>query len=343
MNMVIKCLLAALWLLAVPWAAGGVVLYKSKKKSMGMYLLAGYLLMFSVAELMILPMMWAKLSLHILEYSFAGVMALAAVAGFIFMCREKRMSGNDEKKHMETSVYFWIAAVLIIFQLAVASFLAHMDADDAFYVATATTSVHTDTIFSINPYTGYAYAHLPSRYVLSPFPVFLAVVSSLCGFHPAIVAHMIFPAVFIFMADVVLYQYAKKWFPEQKNARGIFMIFCAVPIWFSGYSIYNSENFQMIRIWQGKACLASVFLPLLLYLGCCIILEKQREYTWLLLLMADISCCLLSSMGIILACIMLVILMVMGLVRFRSLEKAACTALCCLPSLILGAIYIVIR
>ena len=95
MNMVIKCLLAAFWLLAVPWAAGGVVLYKSKKKSMGMYLLAGYLLMFSVAELMILPMMWVKLSLHILEYSFAGVMALAAVAGFIFMCREKRMSGND--------------------------------------------------------------------------------------------------------------------------------------------------------------------------------------------------------------------------------------------------------
>ena len=30
MNMVIKCLLAALWLLAVPWAAGGVVLCKSK-------------------------------------------------------------------------------------------------------------------------------------------------------------------------------------------------------------------------------------------------------------------------------------------------------------------------
>ena len=98
MNMVIKCLLAAFWLLAVPWAAGGVVLYKSKKKSMGMYLLAGYLLMFSVAELMILPMMWVKLSLHILEYSFAGVMALAAVAGFIFMCREN-VCPETMKKH----------------------------------------------------------------------------------------------------------------------------------------------------------------------------------------------------------------------------------------------------
>lgn len=343
MSMLIKCLLAALWLLAVPWAAGGMVLYKNKKKSTGMSLLAGYLLMFSVAELMILPMIWAKLSLRILKYSFAGTMAVAALAGIVFMCREKHLSGNNKKKNTETSVYFWIAVVLIAFQLVIASFLAHMDADDAFYVATATTSVHTDTIFSINPYTGYAYAQLPSRYVLSPFPVFLAVISSLCGLHPAIVAHVIFPAVFIFMAYLVLYQYAKKWFPEGKNARGIFMIFCAVLIWFSGYSIYNSENFQMIRIWQGKACLASVFLPLLLYLGLCIILEKQREYSWLLLLMADISCCLLSSMGIILACIMLVVLMVMEMIRFHSLQKAACTALCCLPSLILGAVYIIIR
>lgn len=100
------------------------------------------------------------------------------------------------------------------------------------------------------------------------------------------------------------------------------MIFCAVLIWFSAYSVYNSENFQMIRIWQGKACLASVFLPLLLYLGIGIILEKEQEYSWLLLLLADISCCLLSSMGIILACMMLVILLIMGLVRFHSLQSS---------------------
>ena len=103
-------------------------------------------------------------------------------------------------------------------------------------------------------------------------------ISSLVGLHPAIVAHVIFPVVFIFMAYLVLYQYAKRWFPEDEHARGIFMIFCAVLIWFSAYSVYNSENFQMIRIWQGKACLASVFLPLLLYLGIGIILEKEQEY-----------------------------------------------------------------
>ena len=283
-------------------------------------------MMFSFAEILALAAIWAKLPLHVLKYSLAAVMASAAVLGIVLaLVKRNGFTG------------------LILLQLVAASFLAHMDADDAFYVATATTSVHTDTVFSINPYTGYSYTRLPSRYVLSPFPIFLAVISSLVGLHPAIVAHVIFPVVFIFMAYLVLYQYAKRWFPEDEHARGIFMIFCAVLIWFSAYSVYNSENFQMIRIWQGKACLASVFLPLLLYLGIGIILEKEQEYSWLLLLLADISCCLLSSMGIILACMMLVILLIMGLVRFHSLQKAACTALCCLPSLLLGLVYIMIR
>ena len=310
---------------------------------MGMNLLAGYLMMFSFAEILALAAIWAKLPLHVLKYSLAAVMASAAVLGIVLALVKRNGFTRNGEKTGKMSFYFVVAAILILLQLVAASFLAHMDADDAFYVATATTSVHTDTVFSINPYTGYSYTRLPSRYVLSPFPIFLAVISSLVGLHPAIVAHVIFPVVFIFMAYLVLYQYAKRWFPEDEHARGIFMIFCAVLIWFSAYSVYNSENFQMIRIWQGKACLASVFLPLLLYLGIGIILEKEQEYSWLLLLLADISCCLLSSMGIILACMMLVILLIMGLVRFHSLQKAACTALCCLPSLLLGLVYIMIR
>lgn len=342
MNEMIKMLLAGLWLLAVPWFAGCVVLVKSRKRSSGMCFLAGYLFMFSVMEIMTLPMIYAKLSLHILKYSFAGIMGIMALLGVIVLGRKRKNFDTAEKK-VRISVYFWIAGAMIFAQLLVASFLAHMDADDAFYVATATTAVHTDTIFSVNPYTGYDYVNLPSRYVLSPFPVFLAVISSLCGIHPAITAHVIFPAVFIFMAYLVLHQYAKGRFPEDRDARGIFMIFSAVIIWFSGYSIYNSENFQMIRIWQGKACMAAVFLPLLLYLGISIIMKEKQEYSWILLLMADISCCLLSSMGIILSCILLVILIIMGLLRFHDLQKAARAALCTLPSLVLGAVYIMIR
>ena len=86
-----------------------------------------------------------------------------------------------------------MAGFLILIQLVVVVLYAHMDEDDAFYVGTATTAVETDTLYAYNPYTGAAYNVLPSRYILSPFPAFLAVTSRLCGgLHPAIVAHTVF-------------------------------------------------------------------------------------------------------------------------------------------------------
>ena len=114
-----------------------------------------------------------------------------------------------------------MAGILILFQLVVVVLYAHMDEDDAFYVGTATTAVETDSLYAYNPYTGAAYNVLPSRYILSPFPAFLAVTSRLCGgLHPAIVAHTVFPAVFVFLAYVVLFQYSRISSRERLENRG---------------------------------------------------------------------------------------------------------------------------
>ena len=111
-------------------------------------------------------------------------------------------------------------------QIGVCVYYAHMDADDAFYVATATTSVHTDSIFAYNPYSGAEYAVLPRRYVLSPFPVLLAVISQLSGgLHPAVTAHTIYPVVFLLAAYLVYHQFGRLWFAEKEESRGCFCFF----------------------------------------------------------------------------------------------------------------------
>ena len=92
------------------------------------------------------------------------------------------------------------------------------------------------------------------------FLAFLAVTSRLCGgLHPAIVAHTVFPAVFVFLAYVVLFQYSRIFFKGKAGEQGIFMILCAVILWFCGYSVYNSEIFTMGQDLAGKAVLAGVF------------------------------------------------------------------------------------
>lgn len=96
----------------------------------------------------------------------------------------------------------------------------------------------------------------------------------------------------------------------------------------------------MVRLWQGKALLAAAFLPLLFYLCISILLEKEPSHPWFLLILANISCCLLSSMGIILAPLMTGCFLAVCLLLTRKWKRVLLGLMCCLPSILLGILYI---
>lgn len=346
MQLIIKGLLAAFWLIFVPGAAG--VPYrnlKNKKYSpLGESLLTGYLFMFCAAELIILPATYFKLSLNVTAGIFAGVMLLSAVWGVYCLRGQAGERAWRVKEWIRgTSPWFWLAVVMIAVQIFIAVFYAHMDADDAFYVGTASTAVETNTVFSIDPYTGAPYKRLPRRYVLSPFPVLLGIISRLCGgLHPAVVAHVVYPAVFLTAVYLCFYYMSVKWFPKDWHSQGIFLVFAAVVTWFSGFSVYTAGNFTLIRIWQGKALLTALLLPFTFYLSWCILMEKESSYSLLLLLMANLACCHVSSMGIMLSPIMIGIFAVMGMCKNRSFGIFVKGILCCVPSIFLGVLYLLL-
>lgn len=346
MNLAVKGLLAGFWLLFVPTAAGIPFFRKKTGYLFSECFFTGYLFLFAMAELLILPLLCLDVPLHTLVLIFGLLAGAAALYGAICFLRNIR---SNTQRFFQTfrnsSVFFWYAVILILMQAAIVAVYAHFDADDAFYVATAVTSVETDTIFSVNAYTGLAYRTIESRsrYILSPFPVFLAVISQLCGgLHPSIVAHTIFPPVFLILTYTVLYQLGRRWFPDDSRRRGIFLFLTAVLSCFPSFSAYYAGRFQMIRIWQGKALLAAAMIPLLIYLSLSIIMEEKPEYPWYFLLMINLGCCLLSSMGIMLAPLILGIFLLLSLFRFRSLKRIGKVLLCCIPSLILGVVYILI-
>ncbi len=341
MRMVIKGLLAAFWLAAVP-ASAGLLFADRKQLKIPDLFLHGYLLLFAAMEILVLPMILLKMPLHVLT-SVYGILAAGFAAGGLLLWKKKNSSKNQLAKMERPSVYFWMTVLVIVLQVLMCAAMAHMDADDCFYVAAAATDVHTDSIFAVDPYTGCEYRTLPRRYVLSPFPVFLAVVSQLSGgLHPAIMAHMVFPIIFLPMAYMVQYCLAEKLFSGERKAKDIYLLLAACICSFSGYSVYNAGNFQMVRIWQGKAVLASVLLPYLLYLCISIFFGEKRKNLWAALFLANISSCLLSSMGIILAPLMTGCFLVSSLVMQRDWKSAAKGLLCCIPSIILGIAYILI-
>ncbi len=342
MNNLGSALLALVWLLAAP-ALAGVLFLRKKESATGIEcLLVGYLFLFSLAELLTLPMIYFRLPLHLLVICYGILIGAVAVAGAICLARRdviKKLIGRPR----EISPFFLAALAIIAAQIVIVTLFAHFDADDALYVATGTTAVETDSIFRYDAYTGLLYEQLPRRYVLSPFPIFLAVISRLIGgVHPAIVAHTLFPPIFLVCVYCVVYQIARMWFPDDGNARGIFLFLCAFLTWFSAYTVYTAGSFQMVRLWQGKAMLAAFMLPLIFWLSASILLEEKPEHSRLLLFMADLGSCLLTSMGIILAPLMIGIFLFLELLRFHSLKRTALGIACCLPSAVLGIVYLLL-
>lgn len=344
MQILIKLVLAGIWMGLVPAVSGVIWVKRKKDYTFGESFLAGIIFMFALAEILILPAIYRKLSLHFVTTVFAVLMGAAAVYGLWELRKDAKAHIRRIRRELpQVSFWMWIAATAILVQILIAVVYAHMDADDSFYVATATTSVQTDSVFQFNPYSGVEYKILPKRYVLSPFPILLAVLSRLCGgLHPAVMAHTVYPVAFFTAAYLVYHQFGKMWFPEKKREQGIFLLFCAVLIWFSGFSVYTAGNFQLVRIWQGKAILASLILPFLMYLGFEIMLEKKPGYSRVLVFLTSMAACHVSSMGIMLAPVVLGAFTLLVLWRLRSIHCIGAAFLYALPSLVLGTVYLML-
>ena len=344
--MILQIALTGFWMIVIPLGMGAGILQGKRDVCFAEIASIGYAGFFCLAEVLLEAAIFLKLRLQTTALLFGGLSVLTAFLGFsLYMRPKNRKARREIRTRFYSMPGFWmlLAVALIVLQTAVVVLMTHLDADDANYVGTATTSFAADSLYRFHPYTGREFLRLPKRYIFSPFPALLAVLSTLCGnVHPARMAHVFYPAVLIPLCYLVLSLFGRKLFSKDRDARGIFLLFLAVMGAFSGYSIYNSDNFMMIRIWQGKALLTGCFLPLILYLGFMLFWEKEPQYPYWVLAAAVTASCLLSGMAIVLVPLMTGLLLVTGLLRNRSLKRTGAGILCLLPAAALGGLYIIL-
>ena len=342
--------LAFLWMILSPILIGMGFSSEKGKIRIGRWYLSGWLVLFAAAEVIILIFTFLGMPFHLLAWVyelFILAMAVYGLCSFLLnrertrkdRAREKlQQKENGEKRRH--SLYLLLVVVIIIAQIVLVVGFTHYDEDDAFYIGTATTTLYTDTIYKVDPYTGLDYEAVPSRYLFSPFPILLAIFCRLCGnLHPAIMAHVIYPGVFLMLAYIVFYELGKHFFRNSVDGPGLFTLFAAAISLCSAVSVFNSVTFMMVRIWQGKALLAGVILPLTFLLCMETIMKQQPEYPWKMLLFANMSACLLSSMGILLSPIMIGAMTLVSAMFLDIRKRALKGVICLLPSVSLGIIY----
>lgn len=300
----------------------------------------GQLLLWAVFQVIAVPMIHLRLTFTALWITYTVVMLGLAAWGI------KRNKGirrpvrfSLDKKNWTHYIPYILAFAVIAYQMAIYIFGMHLDEDDARWIAEANDALVKDRMYLHNPATGEYIGRFVGEMqkdVFSPWGMYIAVLSRLTMIRAAVIAHTIYPPILLGLAYIIYDLTGKKLF-KGTTERGLFLLMVSLINMFMAGNPYTQAVFTLTRIWQGKAVVAAVMIPLFLFL----LLQVQKEDTvgnWLWFAAAGCASCLFSGMGIAISAIMITVygLYAVACKRFKRLPLLL---LSLLPSLLFGFFY----
>ena len=112
MQILIKLVLAGIWMGLIPAVSGVIWVKRKKDYTFGESFLAGIIFMFALAEILILPAIYRKLSLHFVTTVFTVIMGAAAVYGLWELRKDAKAHIRRIRRELpQVSFWMWIAAL----------------------------------------------------------------------------------------------------------------------------------------------------------------------------------------------------------------------------------------
>ena len=328
---VFRILVMITGIIVLPLVLGyGFMPYEEKEAGGLLAWILGLILLWALFLVICLP-------LTLLGKGFSEVMVGygGLTGGMLLISLFRILRGYSEKKSAKHKHFpalsglpflLWgIAATLLIIQLVLVICLAYEEGDDAYYVAIVTASRFSDKLYTIYPYTGFT-TGLTVRYAMAPFPVWIALLARISGLSGAATAHVVMPLLIIPMAYGIYYLIGKKLLKDISGERSwhlpLYMILVELLVIFGGYSTYSRENFLLVRAGQGKAVLANIIIPILLYLLMLLFekLEAKKSaglMIWFWFAVTLAAGCLCSTLGSFLLCMLLGLGVLCGAIAYR--------------------------
>ncbi len=318
---------------------------KEEHKSFGMVWLSGWMMMFAVFEVLVVPFIVREASFSMAIQCYTVVIGILAVL-FLFLGRSTvpacLRKWKEARPDWGQAMIMFLVLTLIILQLIFAFYMQYLDGDDSFFVATSLTSQHTDTMYRFTPYYG-ANGGLDIRHALSPEPIFMAWLSEVSGIHVTIICHSYISILFLILMYCIYGQVGSQLFPLQRKNRWLFLLFLNIWYLFGNVSIYAAESFAYTRTWQGKAMFPNLMVPLL-FLWLLYMAKNEMDVgEWSMLFVIILCTVFTTSTGIFTVPILLLLAAVIMAVVQKRAFLILQTGACLVPSLFFGLLYLFLK
>jgi len=337
------------WLVILPYLAGGVLQSKKHKISPPVRWIWGQFLLWAVFQLTAVPYIVTEKSFRAMVPVYLTAGLLLGVVGAICTARMwiKEDNGSTHVSAMWTKgekIFAVLLAGLWVLQMLVIVFGAVNDGDDAFYMAVANVAESSDSMYLTNVYA-VGTMELNYRYALAPFPIWIAFLARISGVHTLTIGHVVLGIMLVTMAYGIYAQIGRDLWGKNRLKRLQFLFFVMLLHIWGNTSSHTAESFLLLRSRQGKALVAGIVFPAIIYLLLKVghNLEQRKEIKlqdYLLAAAIILTGCLGSTMGgalIILLWGSALVLLVLGYRKWKLLPAGI---LCSVPGLILAAMYL---
>lgn len=337
------------WLIFLPICVGGILNSKKNKLSLVGQWLWGQFTLWAVFQLAAIPFIITERQLDELipVYNSVGLLLGAlGIIGTIILWKKGHNSGAKSRFRWIKEQKWLVAALVVLWmvQMAALLFLAVNDGDDAYYMAIANVAESSGNMYTANVYA-FGGSELTYRYALAPFPIWIAFLSRISGVHSLTLGHIILGMMLVTMSYVIYAQIGKELFGENYRKRMQMLVLVAILYIWGNTSSHTAESFLLLRSRQGKALVAGLVFPAMIYLLIKIghALEQKIKISWKDFLMAMIiilAGCLGSTLGGVLVILLWASALLFLAIGYKRWQILPAGVLSTVPGLVLAAMYL---
>lgn len=260
-------------------------------------LVRGFLAFVAVNELLALPFVLLHLSFSFFLITFLLLNVSVLVAGILNA--RKGLLKFMEWRPSKSSYYLILPAITILGCLLFTQFYVKYDADDSTYVSLVQQNMGSSRLYSHDPSTADPKLPFSASYQFEGWEIIESSIAKIFGLTALEVTHGLVPILSMPLVFVLLYRIFRE-LSRNDRVASIATMLLGVFILFGGYSLYSQGTFLLTRSWQGKALVATLIIPGMLYLFNAIFKYPRRNSLYIDLLILNIAALALNPSSIFL-------------------------------------------
>lgn len=260
---------------------GALLPEKYHKNSMTNLCLMGFMMYFAAFQAVAFPMKIAQVPLKNLTLTWAGILGAVFLADLLW--RRKTLTAAFGGIFSERKTLFFGCAFLVLaggLGLLLGMNVNHIsDFDAGYYIGLPVSSVYSNTIELMDPYSGQMLKEPESFYILNTNTVHSAVIFQALNLHPLVEEKFSMTAALVIVFCLFLYKGGQLLFRESREKALMFLVLAVLALMFS-YSIAGVSHYFAYRTYEGKAVTSYLYTTgiFVFFLG--IFREKEREWGW---------------------------------------------------------------